>query len=279
MLMMLLLVLALSGLAPSPSGQSASEPMTLAEQGPAVASLDYQGLVAAENNRNTEIESTLPDFASITNVQDKKQTFFEFLLPQVREANDKIRTERRHLLKLRDLVRTSELDRHHLKSLAALVRKYRVKANGSPADMIDALLLRVDVVPESLVLAQAANESGWGTSRFARQANNLFGVWCFSPGCGLPPLRREEGLTHEVASYASIQASIEAYLHTLNTNAAYVELRHIRADSRADELHISGLAMAEGLLRYSARGADYVREIQAMIRTNNLQRFNLPAQA
>ncbi len=220
----------------------------------------------------------LPDFAAITNVQEKKQAFFSFLLPKVRAANNNIREERRYLLKLRDMIRSNhKISDEQLQTLASMAKRYRVGTIANEQDLINSLLLRVDVVPESLVLAQAANESGWGTSRFARKANNLFGVWCFRVGCGLEPLQREEGLTHEVARYPSIQTGIQAYMHTLNTNAAYIELRHIRADYRADADYLSGLAMAEGLLKYSARGADYVREIQAMIRVNKLQRFNQPA--
>ena len=100
----------------------------------------------------------------------------------------------------------------------------------------------------------------------------MFGVWCFTEGCGLTPLKRAEGKTHEVASYDSVQDSIDAYIHTLNTNRAYTELRSIRASARSEN-QICGLEMAEGLEKYSARGEDYVREIQAMIRVNNLQQY------
>ena len=104
----------------------------------------------------------------------------------------------------------------------------------------------------------------------------MFGVWCFTEGCGLTPLARTEGLTHEVAKYDSVQDSIDAYIRTLNTNSAYVELRDIRANSREIMEHFTGHELAEGLRRYSERGEDYVREIQMMIRVNDLHQYTLP---
>ena len=227
----------------------------------------------------TEVQQdvpTLPDFAAIADVRAKKQAFFDFMLPKVRASNQQIRELRLEIIRIRDRLRVNgELQDTDQQRLAELARRYRVRGAVGPAETLDSLLVKVDVVPESLVLAQAANESGWGTSRFARKANNMFGVWCFKPGCGLEPLSRDEGLSHEVARYNSVQDSVNAYIHTINTNPAYVMLRRIRADHRADELYPSGLAMAEGLEKYSARGLDYVREIQAMIRVNNLQQYTL----
>ena len=133
-------------------------------------------------------------------------------------------------------------------------------------------MVRVDTVPASLVLAQAANESAWGTSRFARRANNFFGVWCFTPGCGITPNRRDAGKTHEVRRYKSVQASVNHYIRMINTNNAYRELREIRAELR-DENRVNGLGLADGLLRYSERGPAYVRELKQMIRYNNLHRY------
>ena len=218
----------------------------------------------------------LPDFAAYPDVRSRKSAFFSFLLPMIRHSNDRIRQDRSLLLALRDDLRTgTTIDASAVETVGGIGQRYGVPAVSDLLAQVNALLLRVDVVPESLVLAQAANESGWGTSRFARQGNNLFGVWCFTPGCGLQPLSRDPGLTHEVARYESVQESIDHYIHNINTHAAYRQLRQIRSDSRAGRGAISGLALAEGLVRYSARGMDYVREIQQLIRSNNLQKFNL----
>jgi Bax protein len=241
--------------------------------------------IASEILPSSEVESrsypsTLPDFSAIKDVRTKKQTFFSYMLPKIRQANDKVLADRRLLMMIRDDLRTGDsLDEDDIQFVGALKARYRIRQQTSLRSTVDDLLIRVDVVPESLVLAQAANESGWGTSRFAREANNLFGVWCFSKGCGLTPRDRDEGLNHEVAKYDSVHDSIVAYMHTINTNPAYIHLRDIRATTRSEELHFSGLALAEGLLKYSSRGIDYVREIQQLIRVNDLQKYTLPLQA
>lgn len=225
----------------------------------------------------TTAPRNLPDFAAYANVQAKKQAFFDFMLPKVRASNEKILNLRDELINIdHRLNANGMLADDDLETLAHLVRRYRVRNVADESAAIDALLLKIDVVPESLVLAQAANESGWGTSRFARKANNMFGVWCFSKGCGLTPLSRTEGLSHEVAAYDSVQASVDAYIHTINSNPAYIMLREIRAENRAEAEYLSGVALAEGLEKYSERGEDYVREIQAMIRHNNLQQYTQP---
>ena len=119
-------------------------------------------------------------------------------------------------------------------------------------------------------LAQAANESAWGTSRFATKGNNLFGQWCFSKGCGLVPRGRVEGASHEVAKFSSPFRSVRAYIQNLNRHPTYQELRDIRQEDRRGKDPLSGVDMAAGLLGYSERGQEYVDEIRAMIHYNNL---------
>ena len=119
-------------------------------------------------------------------------------------------------------------------------------------------------------LTQAAMESAWGTSRFAREGNNLFGQWCYQPGCGIVPKRRREGQVHEVASFDVVDAAVASYLRNINSHRAYADLRAARADLRAANQPVTGNAMANHLLRYSERGLDYVEEIQSMIRVNKL---------
>ena len=241
--------------------------------------------IASEILPSSEVESgyytsTLPDFSAIEDVRTKKQTFFNYMLPKVRKANDKIRANRRLLLMIHgDLTTGGTLNEDDIQFVSTLKTRYRINQQTTLSSTIDDLLIRMDVVPESLVLAQAANESGWGTSRFARHGNNLFGVWCFREGCGLTPKNRDEGLNHEVAKYETVQEGIVAYIHTINTNPAYIHLRNIRATTRSQELHLSGLDLAEGLLKYSSRGIDYVRDIQQLIRVNELQKYTLPLQA
>ena len=224
---------------------------------------------------NKKASIPLPDFSSFKNVKEKKEQFFQFMLPKIRLANTKIRVERSSLQHMfdrnKDELILSDADRTFL---GALKLKYKISEELGALDSINALLTKIDEVPASLVLAQSANESGWGTSRFAIEARNMFGIWCFREGCGIKPLQRAAGKKYEVAKYETIQASVEAYMLNINSHPAYRELRRIRSEARADNSYLSGMALAEGLETYSARGEDYVEEIKQLIRINKLQRFN-----
>jgi len=157
----------------------------------------------------------------------------------------------------------------------ALADEYWVDVDDkSFKQIIGELLIKIDEVPPSLVVAQAINESGWGRSRFAREANNLFGMWCYTPGCGLVPERRRANDKHEVKRYASIQASVDEYLRNINRNKAYVELRALRAEQRQRLQPLSGDYLAQGLRRYSSIGAEYVNRIRNIIRTRELARLD-----
>ena len=137
------------------------------------------------------------------------------------------------------------------------------------------LLLRVDKVPASLALSQAAIESAWGTSRFAVKGNNLFGQWCYKKGCGLVPLRRNAGSNHEVAKFASVANSVNAYMRNINTHRAYADLRANRAQLRQAEQDVTGHLLAENLMFYSELREVYVHEVQAVIRINKLAQYDL----
>ena len=224
---------------------------------------------------NKKASTPLPNFSSFKNVKEKKEQFFQFMLPKIRLANTKIRVERSSLQDVfdrnKDELILSDADK---KFLGALKLKYKISEELEALDSINALLTKIDEVPASLVLAQSANESGWGTSRFAIEARNMFGIWCFREGCGIKPLQRAAGKKYEVAKYETIQASVEAYMLNINSHPAYRELRRIRSEARADNSYLSGMALAEGLETYSARGEKYVKEIKQLIRINKLQRFN-----
>lgn len=217
-------------------------------------------------------QSTKPDFSKITDVGQKKTAFFEFLRPAVEHENQRVEKERQFLESITPLVDAG-------KSLSADQKTYAEKLSdaykvplsdtGVTSEWLAAMLNRVDVIPESLVLSQAANESGWGTSRFAVEGNNYFGQWCYRKGCGLVPNARNDDASHEVAVFASPYLSVQAYFMNVNTNRAYQDLRDIRSAQRIAGNIIEGTKLAEGLSRYSERGQAYVDEIQAMIRHNN----------
>lgn len=216
----------------------------------------------------------LPDFASYQQSADKKQAFFGFLAPLVEAENALIREQRSGLeaLYTKWRLKPDSLSQEQLSWLKYLAKRYRVEfsiTSETEAEQTFALLMRrVDVVPETLVLVQAANESAWGTSRFATEALNLFGQWCFTEGCGLIPGARGEEATHEVQKFDSINASIRSYLRNLNTHPAYFEMRQLRAQQRERNADIRALDLTPGLLSYSERGEAYVEELNAMIRVN-----------
>lgn len=221
----------------------------------------------------------IPDFGSFTETTAKKRHFFQFMLPMVRSANANVNIERRLARRLAQKLASGHgLNGTESSILSRLLHKYRVPRTASRPLELKRLMQRVDVVPASLMLAQSATESAWGTSRFARQGNNFFGIWCYTPGCGMTPKYRDEGLTHEVARFDSVQDGVSRYLYIINTNPAYKALRNIRARRRNQNRPVRGIELAEGLHRYSERGKDYVRDIQAMIRINKLQRFTKPLQ-
>jgi Bax protein len=215
--------------------------------------------------------SPRPEFSSFPTVEEKKAAFFEFLTPHVASANERVRAQRSRLLAIREAFAGGRepgwFDRRFLDRLAD---EYRVQADSTRA-LIDQLTLRVDIVPKSLALAQAAKESGWGTSRFARKANNFFGQWCFDPGCGMVPKERAGGASHEVRRFDTVSDSVASYIRNLNTHPGYRELRETRAVLRSNERRLTGLRLADELDRYSERGAQYVEEVKAMIRVNALE--------
>ncbi len=156
-----------------------------------------------------------------------------------------------------------------MQEIRLLAKRYRVPLQDKPTEVFwSRLAKRVDVVPVELALAQAANESAWGTSRFARQGNNFFGQWCYTSGCGIVPTRRNAGATHEVKAFDSPGASVRAYIHNLNTAKAYQPLRGIRLHLRRNKQPLDAMIMASGLSGYSERGAAYVKNIRTIIRRN-----------
>ncbi len=215
--------------------------------------------------------SEQPDFSSYTDVKQKKLDFFLFLLPKVQIANQAILKERLWLETLHQ--QQPPFNASQSDSLQSLASKYKVKITEHSATITE-LLIRVDIIPASLVLAQAANESAWATSRFAVQGNNLFGQWCYVKDCGLVPKNRDSGQQHEVAQFKTVQQSIESYMRNLNSQFSYEDLRQLRKTLRNNNEVVSGHKLAQGLLKYSTRREAYVKEIQLMIRQNGLSQYD-----
>lgn len=215
----------------------------------------------------------VPDFTKFSDVKEKKKAFFNFLRPLVGEANEALTNDHNRIQSLSDKLKSgakiSDIDGAWLKETASYYRVSPFNINSEVNRK--ALLKKVDLIPESLFLAQAALESSWGTSRFAKSANNIFGQWCFTEGCGIIPSQRKAGETHEVQKFASVNDAVKTYMHHLNSHPFYVKLRDSRLASRRASEAPSGYAMAVGLEKYSARGTAYVKEIRSVISYNKLE--------
>ena len=219
-----------------------------------------------------EPQGKTPNFSLFANTREKKAAFFAFFRPIAKEYNESILSKREKIKTIQNQLKNhsalSKKDRSYIETLA---NRYRVDTSFTIHEITDQLMIKVNAIPESLVLAQAANESAWGTSRFAQQANNFFGQWCFKKGCGIVPKRRAEGASHEVAAFSSPKDSVRAYIDNLNAHPAYTELRLIRAKIAAEDRSITGAELAAGLTNYSERKEEYIAEIRSMIRSNNLE--------
>lgn len=220
---------------------------------------------------STSVEP-LPDFQAITNIDLKKETFFAFFHRYIEAENERILERREKLLGFAEVLAAGgSLSDLEQVSVDELAEQYRLQGSELPiTELVDELLVRVDIIPVSLALAQAATESAWGTSRFAREGNNIFGQWCFDEGCGLVPGQRASDASHEVRAFGTVEASVRSYFRNLNTNPTYEYLRELRAQMRMKGKPLDSRALAQGLLRYSERGHVYISELHDIIRINDL---------
>lgn len=203
---------------------------------------------------------------------DAKQAFFAKLRPLIKAENDRllgVRDELEGLLdKLEAGVSLNDRDQDRLQSLA---KKYRV--DGDPLEEAGAreeLIKRIDIIPMSLALAQAANESAWGKSRFAREGNNLFGIWTYDESKGIVPKKRPAGAKHLVRKFDSLAESVRYYMLTLNSHPAYDEMRDLRHEHRRNNVKLAGKNLAKGLKAYSAKGDAYIGLIRDLIDRHEL---------
>lgn len=211
-----------------------------------------------------------PDFKAIRDTAERKEAFFAFLTPLVEQENRRMLKLRKRLAEITQRANTGKLTALDHHQLATWAQEYGVE-DGPLEQTLDRLDRRINVIPVAMVLAQAASESAWGTSRFARQGHNYFGQWCFKAGCGIVPKRRQEGAVHEVTRFASVQESLSAYFHNINTHSAYHSLRILRQQKTALGENLSGYELVGKLLSYSERGAPYVDELRTLIRSNGLE--------
>ena len=211
-----------------------------------------------------------PDMADIPEVGVRKAIFFKTVLPLILQVNEEILVERKRVWDLGYRMRLGQ----HLDAIDRLWLAGRFERYGVAPGDINGLLGRMDVIPPSLALAQSAEESGWGTSRFVREGNALFGQWVFSDNRHMTPAQREEGMTHRIKAFGALIGSVRAYVANLNTHRAYTAFRRDRAAMRASGRPVDGMVLAGRLTRYSERGAGYVKTIRSIISVNRLSRLD-----
>lgn len=232
---------------------------------------DLQSVIAGREEVPRLFLASMPaDLLKVREIRLKKRIFFKSVLPLILQVNEEILVDRRRLWTLRAQMKLGQ----RIKAadrlwLIVMAERYKVKQGN-----MDEILHRVDVIAPSLALAQAAAESGWGTSRFAREGNAIFGEWTFSRTNALTPRARDEGKTHAIRAFPSLLDSVRSYAFNLNTHRAYRKLRVSRSAMRRNGEPIEGMVLASGLLSYSERGAEYVEIIRSIIDANNLHRLD-----
>jgi Bax protein len=235
---------------------------------------DPEAIISLEDLHVEPIESSkipVPNFASYEDIKAKKRAFFAYLLPEIRRQNSIVEKEREMVFSLqKTYLDNKKLSLHELSILNMLKKKYKLNVvkDVPIEDVLAQLIIRVDIIPEQLILVQAANESGWGTSRFAVNGYNFFGLWCFKKGCGFVPRERNDDAEHEVAKFRDLAHSVMTYIRNLNRLYAYQGLRQIRLQLRQENKPVTAKALAQGLMSYSERGQEYIDELLSMLRVN-----------
>jgi Bax protein len=219
--------------------------------------------------------ASLPGDLADQSTAERKGLFLRSLLPLVLAENELIRRERRLLERLVD--HAGDLTATEKSELDQIRKRYAVEGSLSEPAVQARLKARVDVIPPALALAQAAIETGWGTSRFALEGNNLFGEWTWNAEHGLEPRQRKPGTRHYVRRFPGLRASVRAYMRNLNTHQAYAGLREQRRQARSDDQAATAQSLAGGLARYSERGPAYVRDVRDILRQNQLDAITAAA--
>ena len=199
-------------------------------------------------------------------IQKKKKEFFiQIVLPLIIKENNNIRLDRKTLFSIINKSNNTDAEKKWL------VKKY--KQYGVSSRDLSTLKIRMDEIPVSLAIAQAAKETGWGTSRFAQEGNALFGQWTWS-GEGLKPKDAEEGKGHKVMKFNILQASVRAYQRNLNTHSSYKFFRKARAEMRDAGEQLDSIVLSKYLNKYAETGNQYVEVLQKIIKQNKLKDFD-----
>ena len=205
------------------------------------------------------------EIKQIENTKKRKNLFIQIVLPLILEENTRIKVERKKLFAVLNKNNNSDSEIKWLKS--------KFKQYGVINRDLTTLKIRMDEIPVSLAIAQAAKETGWGTSRFALEGNALFGQWTFS-GEGIKPKGADIGDTHKVMKFKVLQASVRAYQRNLNTHSSYREFRKMRAIQRDNQGNLNSLELVNYLDKYAETGLEYTKILKKIIEQNNLTDFD-----
>ncbi len=205
------------------------------------------------------------EIKNIRNTKKRKDMFIKIVLPLIVKENNKIRVDRKRLFRILNKNSNTDIEK---KWLEKKFKQYGVRKND-----LSTLKVRMDEIPVSLAISQAAKETGWGTSRFALKGNALFGQWTWS-GEGLKPKNADEGKEHKVMKFHSLQLSVRAYLRNLNTHSTYKNLRKARTKLRNQNKPLDSLVLSKHLDKYAETGSKYIEVLQQIIEQNNLKDFD-----
>jgi Bax protein len=206
------------------------------------------------------------DLDEIQSVKLKKETFIKIVLPLVVAENEKILEDRFKLKKITNRKITTDIEKQWLRQKFL---EYKVKKGN-----VDELMSKMDIIPASIALAQAAKESGWGTSRFALEGNAIFGQWTWN-GKGIAPLNRDKSKKHKILKFPILRASVKAYKNNLNTHKSYLKFREMRKNLREKNKKITGLILTKTLDNYAETGSEYTKILEQIITQNRLMDFEL----
>ena len=201
----------------------------------------------------------------IENSKERKELFIQIILPLIIKENNNIKIDRRKLFSILNKSKNTKAEKNWL--------LMKFKQYGVTNKDLSTLKIRMDEVPVSMAIAQAAKETGWGTSRFAQEGNALFGQWTWS-GEGIKPAGADNESTHKVMKFKVLQASVKAYQRNLNTHSSYKDFRSARAQLRDDKKKLDSIILSEFLDKYAETGKEYVKILQQIIRQNKLTDFD-----
>jgi len=212
----------------------------------------------------------LPDsYYKIKSIKKQKEVFFDILTPLIKKQNMVILKDRGFVKRFFNHYQTMKNNNREISRLKLLQKQYKIN------NLYDkeTYLHKINTVPTSIIIAQAALESGWGKSRFVKEGNNIFGHWTYGKK-GLIPKRRSKGAKHKIRIFNSLASSLEAYMNNINSNVAYKKVRALRAKLLEKGKKVDGLGIYKGYINYSELKGEYLRRLKNMITLNNLLKYD-----